>query len=246
MSADAATGGRAIVLARHGEATWTGHRFAGVTDIPLTDAGRTGAAALAASVGASGILDDPHAVVLCSPLVRALETARAVAVAVDRPLRADSRWREVSFGELEGLDHETAYDRWPALLDRLATGEIAVDWPDGESWAALRERTAAAWADAVALECPVMIVSHGVAIRAALEAAGLAPAASPGQMSPVRPAGALVLRERNGAWFVDPSGLPGAIEPAGGAPAAGDPAAVPALPRRGAPDAVPAPAGDPA
>ncbi len=250
------TGGRAIVLARHGEATWTGRRFAGVTDIPLTDAGRTSAAALAASVAASRILDDPRAIVLCSPLVRALETARAVAAATARPLRVDSRWHEVGFGELEGLDHEAAYDRWPALLDRLAAGEIAIDWPGGESWASLRERTAAAWADAVALDCPVVIVSHGVAIRAALEAAGLAPEASPGQVSPghvsrgqvspLRPAGALVLRERNGAWFVDPSGLPGPVEPAGGASVADDPAPVLAHPRPGDPDLAAAPDGDPA
>jgi hypothetical protein len=64
-----ATSGRTIVLARHGEATWTGHRFAGGTDIPLTDNGRAGAAALAASIAASrapgqptrgGRLQPPH------------------------------------------------------------------------------------------------------------------------------------------------------------------------------------------
>jgi broad specificity phosphatase PhoE len=203
-----ATSGRTIVLARHGEATWTGHRFAGGTDIPLTDKGRAGTAALAASIAASRLLDNRRTVVVCSPLIRAFETARMIAAAIDRPLRVDPRWREVGFGMLEGLDYDAARERWPALVDRLAAGEIAIDWPGGESWALLQERTAAAWADAVALDAPLVIISHGVAIRAALAASGVAPAPSSGQIAAVRPAGALVLREADGGWWLDGVGIP--------------------------------------
>jgi ribonuclease H / adenosylcobalamin/alpha-ribazole phosphatase len=196
--------GPVIILARHGDATWTGRRFAGSTDIPLVESGRAAAARLAASVAASGLLADPRSVVISSPLVRAHDTARAIAAAVDRPLRIDARWIEVGFGELEGRTYEEVHARWPTLGDRLLAADVAVDWPGGESWQALRERVEAAWAEVAGLGVPVAVVSHGIAIRVALAAAGVVrPGATAGELAPLPPAGALVLRRAGAIWTAE-------------------------------------------
>ncbi len=192
------------MLARHGEATWTGRRYAGLTDIPLTDAGRAGAAALARTIASSGLLADPAAVIVSSPLARALDTANAVAAAVDRPVEIDERWQEVDFGALEGRTFEEAVAAWPDVVARMRGGDIAIDWPGGETWAAVRNRVAVAWAAVVARGVPVLVVSHGITIRAAL---GLAARAGPpgGRPLPlVTPAAAIAVRAVDGAWEIEP------------------------------------------
>jgi broad specificity phosphatase PhoE len=195
---------RAIVLARHGEATWTGRRYAGLTDTPLTDAGRAGAAALAGLIEASGLLADPAAVIVSSPLVRALDTARAVAAAVRRPVEIDPRWCEVSFGSLEGRTFDEAEVEWPGVVERMRSGDIAIDWPGGETWESLCTRVAAAWEEVVARDVPVLVVSHGVAIRAALTLAAKAGRAGGRPLPLITPAGAIVVRVRDGAWEFEP------------------------------------------
>jgi broad specificity phosphatase PhoE len=196
--------GRTILLARHGEATWTGKRYAGLTDTPLTGAGRAGAATLAGVIAASGLLADPASVIVSSPLVRALDTARAVAQAVGRPVVVDSRWHEVSFGLLEGRTFDEAEARWPDVVDRMRKGDIAIDWPEGETWTSLRSRIAAAWDEVVARDVPVLVVSHGVAIRAALTLAAKAGPAGSRSLPLVTPAGAVAVRVRDGAWEIEP------------------------------------------
>jgi broad specificity phosphatase PhoE len=195
---------RTIALARHGEGTWTGRRYAGHTDIPLTDLGREQARALAARIADAGLLADPRSVIVASPLQRALDTARAVADAVRRPIAVDDRWIEVNFGALEGRTFDEATALWPDIVERLFAGDTAIDWPEGERWEAFRERVADAWAAAEAIDGPVLVVSHGITIRAAV---GLAIASSkwPQDAVVVHPAEAIVLRGTDDGWRVDPS-----------------------------------------
>lgn len=193
---------RRIGFARHGEATWTGLRYAGRTDLPLTEAGRAAATALAERVATCGLLADPAAVIVSSPLVRCLDTARAVAEATGRPVETDPRWVEADFGAAEGCAFEEVAHRWPAIVARMTAGDIAIDWPDGETWAALRDRVSAALDAVLARDVPVLVVSHGIAIHAALATL----LASVGESDPLpwlHPAAMVVVRRDVGRWALD-------------------------------------------
>lgn len=108
-----------LICVRHGRTAWNAFkRFQGHTDIPLDDEGRAQATALAALLARERI--DTAA---ASDLARAAETARIVLGARDLPLRLDPDWREMRFGDWEGLT-------WPEIVAAnphlAAAGETAV------------------------------------------------------------------------------------------------------------------------
>jgi broad specificity phosphatase PhoE len=103
--------------ARHGETIWhAGNRYAGHTDIPLTERGREQAKGLAAWA-ADAALDR----VVASDLQRAAETARPSAAALGLEVALDPRFREIAYGQAEGLTQEETAERFPearAAYDR--------------------------------------------------------------------------------------------------------------------------------
>ncbi len=208
MSAAPRESGKLIAFARHGETAWTGKRFAGQSDLPLTDRGRESAASLAARVVRSGVVDDPASVIVASPLRRARETAQIVAEAVDRPVETDPRWMEVGFGSVEGLTFDEASIAWPAITARMGAGDVAVDWPDGETWLGVLERVAAALDDVLGRDVPVLVVGHGIAIRAALTVL-VGTTAEPDSIPGLSPAGLIVARRSSRGWVLETPGVDG-------------------------------------
>lgn len=100
---------------------------------------------------------------LSSDLSRALSTADAVATG---PRAApDPRLREIHFGAWEGLTHDQAEARDPALIRAFwdEPGQVAA--PGGEAWDDLSARVAAA---VDTLRGPTLIVAHFGAILAAV------------------------------------------------------------------------------
>ncbi len=96
-----------IVLVRHGETEWSADgRHTSHTDLPLTEAGRARAQALA-----SFLRGGDWEAVLSSPLRRARETCELAglghAMAIDEDLR------EWDYGEYEGLTTEEIHERQP-------------------------------------------------------------------------------------------------------------------------------------
>ncbi|HWP33955.1 MAG TPA: histidine phosphatase family protein, partial [Thermodesulfobacteriota bacterium] len=72
-----------LFLIRHGETSWNRRqRCQGVSDVPLSAAGRWQAAALAAVLA-----EEPLVAVYASPLVRARATAEAIAAPHRLPVR---------------------------------------------------------------------------------------------------------------------------------------------------------------
>jgi probable phosphoglycerate mutase len=183
-----------VLLLRHGETPWSNdRRFAGSTDIPLTDTGTRQANAAAQrlaaraegtlAAGATGRWASHSAVpgeitaIVASPLRRTRQTAAAVGAATGLPVSADAGWAEVDFGEWEGLTRAETAERWP---DELAGWEAdtAVAPPGGESFDAATRRVLGAL-DALltsyAGQC-VLVVSHVTPIKIVLLHALLAPA----------------------------------------------------------------------
>jgi broad specificity phosphatase PhoE len=163
-----------LLAIRHGETAWSRERrFAGAQDIPLTPEGRRQGAALA-----QALADSPIAAVYASPLARARESAEPLAAKLGLPLSLEPDFREMSFGDWEGLTRDDVarrfpedYALWCATPERFAR-------PGGESLAAVAERVARALAALRAThdKKTVVLVSHGVVTRLlVLAALGLGP-----------------------------------------------------------------------
>jgi broad specificity phosphatase PhoE len=115
-----------LICVRHGRTAWNADsRFQGHTDVPLDDEGRAQASALAALLRGTRI--DAAA---SSDLSRAVETGRIVLGDRAVPLRLDSDWREMRFGEWEGLTWSQILAANPQL-DPNARTDVKAFTPDG-------------------------------------------------------------------------------------------------------------------
>lgn len=133
-----------LVLVRHAATSWTGWRYCGRGDPPLSDAGDAAAARLAAELASSLA---PGIRIVSSPLLRA---------------------RQTDFGIAEGLTYEELTRVAPDIAARLAGGDVGIDWPDGEPAASLAVRVEAAWRDLTRHGRRALVVSHGGPLRIAI------------------------------------------------------------------------------
>lgn len=118
-----------LLLARHGETVWHAeNRYAGSSDVGLTDLGHAQARALA--VWASS---QPIAAVCASDLSRAILTATPAAQALGVSLQIDSRLREVDFGRGEGMTRAEMMGVFPGAVEDFLRHPARVPLPDGES-----------------------------------------------------------------------------------------------------------------
>ena len=98
-----------LLLARHGEAESNRQgRFLGRSDSPLTFRGK-----VQAQSTAEALFDEPLAAIYTSPLRRASETAKTIALHHHCPLHVENRLIEQNFGQWEGLTFEEAAQRFP-------------------------------------------------------------------------------------------------------------------------------------
>ena len=155
-----------IVLVRHTATAWSGQCYSGRGDPPLSDAGRRAGEDVAARLASrlpAGIR------IVTSPSRRAHDTAALLASRVTPSvLEVDERWQEVDVGDAEGLTFDEVDAQYPDLAARLASGEIEIDWPGGETAAALHERVLGAWIEILATERQTVVVSHAGPIRLAI------------------------------------------------------------------------------
>ena len=163
------------LLLRHGQTPMSVQkRYAGRSDVPLTDAGVRQAGAAAKRLASAGI-----GVIVTSPLQRAVRTAEEVAAVTGAPVVTDDGFRETDFGAWEGLTFAEVRERWPSEVTRwLADPDVAP--PGGESFAAVSERVTAALHRVLAGRegQTVLIVSHVTPIKMLVAAALLAPSAA--------------------------------------------------------------------
>ncbi len=85
---------------RHGQTVWNvENKICGATDIELTETGHKQAEELAGRILSEGIHIDE---IICSPLMRAADTARHIAEITGVPMRVEPRLKEQNFGKYEG------------------------------------------------------------------------------------------------------------------------------------------------
>jgi probable phosphoglycerate mutase len=164
---------RAFVL-RHGETQWARERrFAGSRDVPLSEAGRRQCEAAAAAL--AGV---PVSAVYASPLERARTSAEVLAKPHRLEVRIAAAFREMGFGDWEGLTRGEAAARDPDDYERWRTAPHRFARPGGESLPAVAARVMDGL-DALRDEHDgetVILVTHAVVTRLiVLSAMGLGP-----------------------------------------------------------------------
>jgi probable phosphoglycerate mutase len=160
------------LLLRHGQTPMSVQkRYAGRTDVPLTDAGVAQAAAAAKRLAQAGI-----GAIVTSPLRRAVQTAEEVAAVTGVPVVTDDGFRETDFGAWEGLTFAEVRERWPSEMAAWLA-DPAVAPPGGESLTGVSERVTAALHRLLAdrKRQTILIVSHVTPIKTLVAAALLAP-----------------------------------------------------------------------
>jgi len=141
---------RSLILIRHGESTGNVARAVALADdaevmniperepdIPLSALGR----AQAEQVGAWLAAREQPDVIVSSPYLRALDTARIATGRAD--IRVDERLRDREMGVLNRLTYQGVNVRFPEEVERMKdVGKFYYRPPGGESWAdmALRLR----------------------------------------------------------------------------------------------------------
>ena len=113
-----------VVLVRHGETEWSAAgRHTGRTDVPLDETGRREARALAESLAGRDF-----ALVLTSPLSRAVETCRLAGLGDRAQVRDDlAEW---DYGEYEGRttpEIRAGRPGWSLWADGVVGGETIAD-----------------------------------------------------------------------------------------------------------------------
>lgn len=87
-----------LYVVRHGLTKWNEeNRVCGITDIPLADRGIAQAIELSLQVKEKQI-----EIILCSPLMRAMQTAEIISKALLKPYIVDARLKEQNYGAFEG------------------------------------------------------------------------------------------------------------------------------------------------
>jgi broad specificity phosphatase PhoE len=153
-----------VYLARHGQTAYNLEgRFQGQLPVALDDTGREQAADLAERAAAHGFR-----ALWCSPLLRARETADVVARRIGLEPREDARLMETDAGDWTDRSFAEIQAEAPEQFAAFATGDPSFAFPGGESFAQQEERVSAALQEIERGERPVLVVCHGMVIRAAL------------------------------------------------------------------------------
>jgi len=163
------------LLLRHGQTPMSVQkRYAGRSDVPLTETGVLQAAAAAKRLASAGI-----GVIVTSPLLRATRTAQEVAEVTGANVVTDEGFRETDFGAWEGLTFAEVRQRWPAEVTAWLA-DSAVAPPGGESLAEVSVRVTEALRRVLAgrQQQTILIVSHVTPIKTLVAAALLAPPAA--------------------------------------------------------------------
>lgn len=145
-----------LYVTRHGRTQWNEeNRICGITDIPLAEKGIEQAQSLARETEGKGIDR-----IICSPLMRAVQTAQIVSQVCGAPVAADRRLAEQNYGIYEGMQHSE-----PGFMANKR--QFALPYPEGESQLQLAARVFALLEEIkrVHEHETVLLVSHGAVCR---------------------------------------------------------------------------------
>lgn len=160
-----------LILSRHGQTVWHAeNRYAGVSDVDLTDEGLDQAQALAQWALAQGSRGNSVRHVISSPVSRAVQTATPVAHALGLSLRLEPELREMSFGVAEGQTIGELRKQDPEMVRRFTDDPVGNPFPEAEDPAQAAQRGRDALL-ALASDYPgqtLLVVAHNTLLRLSL------------------------------------------------------------------------------
>ena len=126
-----------VILVRHGQTIWNREdRFRGRADLPLDKWGESQAAAAGQRVAARW---SPSAV-YCSPLLRARQTANAIAEACQLSVVSHPGLIDIDYGAWQGLSPVEAQQAYASEYARWQSTPHLARIPDGETLDQVRGR----------------------------------------------------------------------------------------------------------
>ncbi|MCS3917997.1 histidine phosphatase family protein [Fervidibacter sacchari] len=129
-----------IYLVRHGQTVWNEEgRLCGSSDVPLSDEGLAQARKLAAR-----LKDIDITAIYSSPLLRARQTAEAIAACHCVEVKVEPDLREIDYGDWEGLKVVDAAERFPELEKLRREDPMRFAAPNGEPMQLFAERVISA------------------------------------------------------------------------------------------------------
>lgn len=152
-----------IFLVRHGATVLTAEdRFAGATDVPLSDEGREQARRLA-----ERLRQEPIAAVYASPMGRTVETAALVATPHSLPVQTRDGLREISHGRWEGMTRAEVEAQFPDETAAWEEDPFTFAPLHGESGLAVTARALPDLMEIVRAHrgASVLVISHKATIR---------------------------------------------------------------------------------
>jgi len=160
-----------VTLIRHGETWWNADgRWQGHANVGLNPTGHEQVARVA-----EWLRGEEISAIYSSDLVRARQTAEAIAACAGIPVVTEIRLREIDVGEWQGMTRDEVL-QWDAeRLQAVRSGGYAVRRPSGESLQDVADRVLALFEEVVGAYPGkhVIFVSHGGTIRMLLHALGL-------------------------------------------------------------------------
>jgi broad specificity phosphatase PhoE len=152
-----------IFMVRHGATVLSDEdRFAGVTDVELSEEGREQARRLAERLSHAKIT-----AVYASPLGRTVETARILAAPHDLEVQTRDGFREISHGHWEGMTRNDVEKKFPDEMAEWEKDPYTFAPGGGESGLAVTARSLPALIDLVRKHPgeKILVVSHKATIR---------------------------------------------------------------------------------
>ena len=152
-----------VLLIRHGATVLCAEdRFAGATDVALSEEGQQQASALGERLAEAEI-----AAVYASPMQRTIATAKFIAARHALPLITDTALREIDHGHWEQLTRREVEQRFPAEYADWETDPFTFAPEGGESGLSVMARALPALRRIVVAntDSTVAIVSHKATIR---------------------------------------------------------------------------------
>jgi len=152
-----------VFLVRHGATVLSAEdRFAGATDVPLSDEGRSQVQRLAERLSGEEI-----SAVFASPLGRTVETASILAHPHDLPVQRVDGLREISHGHWEQMTRKDVEREFPQEVEEWDRDPFTFAPQGGESGLAVTARALPALMEIIRahLDRRVLVVSHKATIR---------------------------------------------------------------------------------
>ena len=157
-----------LVLIRHGQTEWNkSGKYQGQSDVALSEEGLAQARCLAEHFPIEK-LDAIYA----SDLSRAMVTAEIVAESFGLEVRPEPAFRELCFGDWEGLTYAQIVAGWPEAMANFLTHPDIMAIPGGETFPQVQARAMKRLREIVAKHEPhdqtVGIFAHGAVLRTML------------------------------------------------------------------------------